>query len=506
MRVEVGTDEAILKTLERSGAYVRRIDMSQQLSTAYENFSLLISYKELGERAKKRLWHACAQIGIMWNKLLFVAAHEVGNYHFYPLYRQLVRNQWRPYAELKAEQEKALRNMVRFAYENVPYYHTAFRERNVQPDDIRVIEDLEKLPIITKQIIREHREEFRPRNLDRMKYSEIATGGTSGTPFTYRLGRYDRFVGAALAYRGWGYAAYQLGDRVIMLAGASLGVGKKSHAARLEETFRNIKKLSSFDMSDAALQTYADTVNSFKPKFLRGYPSALHVFAQWIEANGIDIHSPKAAYTTSEKLFPRMRRTIESVFGCDVYDQYGLNDGGLSSYECEEHSGLHVDTERGVMEVIDENGHQIDNGEGHLLATTLHNYAMPFIRYETEDIGALTADSCRCGRGYRLLSELVGKSVDVLITPEGTHVHGWFFALLLEHAKGVREYQVVQETIDTVMIRIVPDDGFDSHEMDSIRNHVREISAGWNVEFTLVDSIDRTQAGKYKYIVNRVSS
>src|SRR5665811_1122467 len=111
----------------------------------------------------------------MWSKLLFVAAHEWGNRHFYPLYRQLVRNQWRPYAELKAEQEKALRLMVRFAYENVPYYHTAFRQRNVQPDDIRVIEDLENLPVITKQIINQHWEHFKPRNVDRMKYTENAT-------------------------------------------------------------------------------------------------------------------------------------------------------------------------------------------------------------------------------------------------------------------------------------------------------------------------------------------
>ena len=443
----------------------------------------------------------------MWSKLLFVAAHEWGNRHFYPLYRQLVRNQWRPYAELKAEQEKALRLMVRFAYENVPYYHTAFRQRNVQPDDIRVIEDLEKLPVITKQIINQHWEHFKPRNLDRMKYTENATGGTSGTPFTYRLGNYDRFFSAALTYRGWGYAGYQLGDRMMMLAGASLDVGKKSRAAaRFEETLRNVKKRSSFDMSDDALQAYAHTVNSFKPKFVRGYPSALHVFAQWIEANGIGIHAPKAVFTTSEKLFPRMRRTMESVFGCDVYDGYGLNDGGLSSYECAEHCGMHVDTERSVMEIIDENGHQIDEGEGTILATALHNYAMPFIRYDTEDIGALTADSCPCGRGYRLLRELVGKSVDVLITPEGTHVHGWFFALLLEHAKGVKEYQVVQDTIDTVTIRIVPDVGFDSHEMDVIRKHVHERSAGWHVELALVDRIDRTQAGKYKYIVNRVTS
>jgi phenylacetate-CoA ligase len=128
-------------------------------------------------------------MGVMWNQLLFVAAHEWGNRHFYPLYRQLVRNQWRPYAELKAEQEKALRLMVRFAYENVPYYHTAFRQRNVQPDDIRVIEDLEKLPVITKQIINQHWEHFKPRNLDRMKYTENATGGTSVPSF--RLTEYS---------------------------------------------------------------------------------------------------------------------------------------------------------------------------------------------------------------------------------------------------------------------------------------------------------------------------
>jgi phenylacetate-CoA ligase len=200
-----------------------------------------------------------------------------------------------------------------------------------------------------------------------------------------------------------------------------------------------------------------------------------------------------------------MREKIGTVFSCDVYDAYGLNDGGLGAYECSEHSGLHIDTERAVMEVVDENGNQLESGEGEILATSLYNFAMPFIRYDTGDLGHIIDDVCSCGRGYKLLKEVVGRSVDVLVTPEGKNVHGWFFLYIFwEHCEGVKEYQVVQKKLDTIVIKIVPEDDFDENQLDKIREIVRERSEGWNVEFKFVDAIERTGAGKYKFIINNL--
>ena len=442
----------------------------------------------------------------MFHEKLFIMAHQLGDRRFYPTYKKLMRNQWKSYKELKREQEKQLRYMINFAYTNVPYYHRLFNDLKLSHSDVKTIKDLEKIPILRKEIIKEHWNDFKPVNSNKMRYYERATGGSTGTPFKYRLDKLNRFLSGALLYRGWGYGGYELGEKMVFLGGASLNIGTKSNlVTRVHEFARNIKKLSSFDMGEKEMMDYANIITSFKPKFLRGYASSIYFFANWIEENNIKTHQPLAVFTTAEELYPNMREKIGGVFNCDVYDAYGLGDGGVSAFECSEHRGLHIDTEESIMEVVDNDGNQLENGEGEILATSLYNYAMPFIRYDTGDLGHIIDDVCGCGRKYKLLKELVGRSVDVLITPEGKNVHGWFFLYIFwEYCQGIKEYQVVQEKLDKIVIKIVPEEDFDEKQLDKIREIIKKRSEGWNVEIKFVDKIERTGAGKYKFIINEI--
>jgi phenylacetate-CoA ligase len=255
------------------------------------------------------------------------------------------------------------------------------------------------------------------------------------------------------------------------------------------------------------MREYVRTINSFKPKFIRGYASSIYFFAKWIEENDLSIHSPVAVFTTSEKLFPHMRMKISEVFGCEVYDGYGQTDGGISAYECPEHTGLHIDTELGITEVVGPDRLQIDHGEGRLLATSLHNYALPFIRYDTGDDAYIIEDMCECGRGYKLLKEVIGRTVDVLVTPEGKNVHGWFFLYIFwENCKGIREYQVVQKTLNEIHIKLVIEDDFNDVQLERIKQIILSKSKSWIVKFQFVDKIERTRAGKYKFIINEVEN
>ena len=452
----------------------------------------------------------------MFRKGLFILAHQFGDTSFYPTYKKLVKNQWKPYAELKRDQEKQLRHLIEFSYENVPYYRNLFKNLGLLPGDIRTIEDLEKLPILTKDIIKEHWEEFKPANLPSMKYYNQATGGSTGTPMQYRLSKHDRFLGGALLYRGWGYGGYELGDRMVFLAGSSLDIGKKSSlTTKVHEIARNIRKLSSFDMGEYEMREYAGVLNSFKPRFIRGYASSIYFFARWLEENQVSVPSPEGVFTTAEKLFPHMRKTIGDVFDCDVYDNYGLNDGGISAYECPEHTGLHVDTERSIMEIVDNDGLAIEQGEGQILATSLHNYAMPFIRYSTGDVGTMLDSQCACGRGSLLLGDVVGREKEFLITPQGQYVHGAaLFNLIfytLENAdfpdivNRVKEFQVIQKETDKLDVVFACDETLPDNVLDFIRSAIQKRFVGWHVEFQFVDVIDRTRAGKYKFIINEVA-
>jgi phenylacetate-CoA ligase len=397
--------------------------------------------------------------------------------------------------------------MLKFAYENVPYYHKLFKKLNLTPDDFHKIEDLEKLPILTKEIIKENWDDFKPANLKKIRYYNFSTGGTSGTPLKYRISKIDRFLGGALQYRGWGYAGYELGDKVVFLGGSSLDIRTKSEInKKLQETARCLKKLSSFKMGKDEMNEYVKTINDFKPKFIRGYPSAISLLAEHLDENNLSVHQLSSIFTTSEKLYPHVKHKIETVFNCDVYDNYGLNDSGVSAYECSEHNGLHIDTKRSVMEIVDENGSQMSEGSGNVLGTSLFNYSMPFIRYQTGDMGYIIEDKCACGRGSKLLKEVIGRTVDILVTPEGEFVHGWFFLYIMwEDCKGVKEYQVIQEKQDKIVIKIVSEEGFDENQLNKIRDVIKRKSENWNIEFEFVDKIDRSAAGKYKFIINNLN-
>lgn len=159
------------------------------------------------------------------------------------------------------------------------------------------------------------------------------------------------------------------------------------------------------------------------------------------------------------------------------------------------------------MEVVDKDRNQLEVGEGDILATSLYNFAMPFIRYDTTDIGYIINDICSCGRSYKLLKEITGEHHEMLLTPEGKGVHTEFFTYIfeeMENASSVHQFQVVQEKVDKIVIKIIPGDDFDEKQLPKIEETIKKRSAGWNVEFDLVDRIDKTKGGKYKFIINKI--
>lgn len=442
---------------------------------------------------------------MMFRKFSFIAAHQLRDLNFYPTYVKLVRDQWRTYEELREKQERILQNLILYSYRNVPYYHKLFKNLKLDPYDIKKIDDLERLPMLTKEIIKNNWNDFKPAHLKRIKYYDDVTGGTTGNPFKFRIFKFDRVLSGALLYRGWSYGGYELGDKMVFLAGSSLNIGAKSSMkTRMHEIARNIKKLSSYNMGENELVKYANIINSFKPKFIRGYASSIYLFSKWLDENNMHIYRPSAVFTTADKLHPYMRKKIESVFDCKVYDTYGLNDGGISAFECSEHAGLHIDTERSIMEVVDGNGEQLECGEGKVLSTSLYNYAMPFIRYETGDLCHVIDDVCNCGRSQKLLQNVVGRTLDFLITPEREFINGLFFDDIFDDMEDIKMYQIIQEKIDKIVINIVPQENFNENILNNIRDIIRNRSTRWYVEFNLVDKIEMTKAGKYRAIINKL--
>lgn len=439
--------------------------------------------------------------------MLFQLGHFLNYPNFFQLYNWLVENQYKKRELLFKQQSFYLKRIVKFSYENVKFYHKKFKELNLLPEDIKSIEDLSKLPIIDKKIINIHYNEFFPNNLKNIKYIKRSTGGTTGTPFIYRVTNYERYIGGALAYRRWEHANYNLGDELLIIGGSSILPDKNTYLKQLiTRIIRNAFYLDSFNLSDYYLKNEIEKIIQFRPKFIYGYPSAIEFFGKWLYNNGYSLNEIKGIVTTSETLFKPIRRNIEKYYGISVFDNYGLNDGGVSAGECKEKKGFHIDTERSILEVVDKKNKHVIGKEGEIIATSLFNYAMPFIRYRTGDAGVLSSkeDSCECKINLPILETIKGRTVDNLLTPEGNYVHGWFFLYIFwNYYKGILAYKIEQNNKDEINIYIVPEKGLNYKKtIKKIEFAVKKRVPSWGLNFIITEKI--TYKNKRKFIVNNI--
>lgn len=444
----------------------------------------------------------------MLHKTLFFIGYSFKNKDFMKNYNFVKRYEFESYKTLRRKQEEKLQRLIRFSYNNVPYYSELFKNLNLRPEDIQSIDDLEKLPILTKEIIRNNQNDFIPTNLKEQKYVDGSTGGSTGEPLQYRLSKHDEILGLAIMYAFWGYAGYELGDKVAVIAGSSLMPTTKSKLVdNIKAFMMNYKKYSSFDLNDKYMDEIVTGLNNFKPKYLRGYASSIYLFAKHIKDKDLTIDfDPKGVFTTAEVLFDYQRKLIEEVFGSKVFNQYGLNDGGVSAFECEMHKGLHVDMIRSIMEVVDENGNQLEAGtEGHILATSLHNYAMPFIRYDSGDLGLLSNEWCECGRNTPLLEKIIGRVSDFIYTPKGTKIHGEFFSHIFWKFDWIKQFQIVQRKVDEVIVKIVPESEamVNESDLEKLKKIILNRAGRINLIVEIVNTIETTKAGKWKFIVRK---
>lgn len=374
------------------------------------------------------------------------------------------------YNELKERQEKELRRLITYVSKNIVYYQKLFKKNGIIPSDIQRLDDLKYLPTLNKQLIRENFNDFLPQQ-PLKGFHVDSTGGSTGTPLKYRVSKecYERGVG--LLYRGWNYAGYNPGDRMAIIAGTSLVSKKTTLRKSLVNWSRNFISFSSFGVSKETFRQYAKIISTSKPNFLRGYASSIFLLSKNIQEMGgivkLRIKPPKAIFSTAEMLSEAQRTFIENIFKCKVYNQYGLNDGGISAYENRIVDGMLIDTERSIMESVDENNVIITGQSGRLLATSLYNYDFPFIRYETGDVGEISTDYISNGGNRLVLKNLFGRITD-FIEIQGNIIGSPVLTVLMGKTNALR-YQVIQKLDESIEVRVDPNKNWTLQDEDFVK-------------------------------------
>ena len=205
------------------------------------------------------------------------------------------------------------------------------------------------------------------------------------------------------------------------------------------------------------------------------------------------------------------REEIEEAFRCQVFDQYGCTEINSLGFECKNHAGLHIPIERVHIEFLGvEDDKPVSEGEtGRIIVTCLENYGMPLIRYDTEDLGIKREGFCSCGRNLPMMDSIVGRTDDLIRLPDGNVIYGGFFRYVLKDlgwiAKyGVIQFQVVQEKLDYIVMRIHSQKKPSQQALESFRGFVKRHLGDVVFDIDFVDQIPVSASGKRRYIISKV--
>ncbi len=422
-------------------------------------------------------------------------------------YRQLEKSQWLS-PEMVAQQQWArLTALLHHAYTNVPFYHRRFTEAGVTPDDIRSAQDLQVIPPLTKQDLRQHCEELIAANFPRASLHHNATGGSTGEPTAFYNDRSDLDYRSAAVLRVYRWAGLELGETHVMVWGSAFDLSRYgSLKGRLTNFLLNRHVLPAFDMSETRLGLYVAELLRLKPRVLTGYTSMLELLGRYAAQRGIDLRPAhlRGVVSSAEMLHPDQRASMERAFGCPVFDRYGSREVGCIAHECEQHR-LHLTAENLYVEAVQDGKPAPTGSYGELALTTLNNYGFPFIRYLIGDAGRLSGDACPCGRGLPVLSGLLGRVLDILVTPDGRFLPGEFFPHLFKEVPGVERFQVVQKEPGGLLIRIQPGQNYRPDSLDYVLAKTHEyMGESVHIHVDLVKELSTTPSGKLRPTVSEI--
>jgi phenylacetate-CoA ligase len=422
-------------------------------------------------------------------------------------WRDLERSQWQPRAVLEQGQVESLRRLLRHAQANCPYYREAWEEHGLSSERVGSLADLVQFPLTTREAIRANRQRMRV-ELPGQRMLTKATGGSSGVPLQFDLNMESHERRTAATYRAYGWAGAGPGTRQLYLWGVPLGQRpwRKRVKDRLWDRLQRRLTLNSFELSRDSVPEFLLRLNRYRPEVIVAYTNPLYVFARALDELNARPYSPRSIVVGAEKLHSFQRDLIQRVFRAPVFETYGSREFMIVGGECERHAGLHLTAENLIVELVDDEGRRTPDGEeGNVVVTDLTNYGMPFVRYVTGDRALAGFEQCACGRGLPLLRKVVGRQLDIIETPDGRSVPGEFFPHLIKDFPAVERFQVVQEVLERVEVRLVVRPDWDEASRDRLGTELHKV-LGPEVflDVRQVSDIPLTSAGKLRVVVRNI--
>ncbi len=442
----------------------------------------------------------------MFAKRLFWTGHLA--WHL----RGQARYPFRPLEAIRRDQARRVRSMVAYACRHVPYYRETMGRLGLVPSDFRRAEDLAKLPIVERELLQNEPEYLSSDLYPLGNCLRLHTSGTSGTPRDVYCDPRSLFLSSAHTERDRSIITTVIGKRfgyraaLLTMPGCSTSqVRRFCHEHGWFPSWVRVHRLH-LSVLDPVPENLA-RLNEFQPDVFYGYGSYMAMLFAHVEATAAAFHRPKAIVYTAENLIESARRRIAEGFGIPVFSWYQANEAMKIAFECERHTGLHVNIDLCPVRIVDGEGRALPVGEsGEIVVSNLVSQATVLLNYRLGDVAALLPEPCPCGRSLPLLSHIHGRSDDIIELPSGRMIHPLTARLLLDSEEWIWQYQVVQRTPSQLDLAIVPTEDCNREELRRriVRKFAETFGDDMATNVSFVDSIDRTATGKQRAVLSLV--
>ncbi|MCX7523028.1 hypothetical protein OSC27_12160 [Microbacterium sp. STN6] len=403
-------------------------------------------------------------------------------------------------ADLSAVKDAHSIAIARFAMKHSPFYAEFYRDHGFSLNDLEDPSAFYELPLLTKEMIREHADEIRSdESTERNSVTSMSSGSTGEPLKVLRDLRVHARAYEWRLQRWWGiepWANTATIDRHYRTASA-----RRKQALLWWPSTRI--QLDTFDISDEALEAFASAWKRTRPEFLIGYVGGVVALARLARVKGIEFESPRAIGVTAGPLPESQRAEIEDFFGAPAFDHYRSSEANWMAGECDRQSGLHTFDDIKNVEIVRDGVHLMDESEGEVVITDFENKVFPLVRYQLGDLSSRILAPCACGRPHSRISPVRGRTSDFLVLPSGKVILGGLTGLYAGANEYVRQFQLHQQADYSIIVRCLLTEHPDAVEVAEKRLAALRANVDGEVPVSLeiVDEIRPTR-GKFRFIMS----
>lgn len=428
------------------------------------------------------------------------------------IYKELNINHRKSLRDNQAIQLKKLNLLLNHAYNFIPFYKKHWNGvAHIKNNKIclKSVNQLYDFPILTKELIKSNTKELISLDVKQRKSFINTSGGSTGEPLTLIQDEKYQVNNLASFYLSRTWKGIGIYDKTIHLWGAERDTfkGKKPFIEKVKDFILNTNRLNTFILNSKKIKKYIDIINKSDAKLIIGYVQSIHEIALFAKENNLYINKQNAIHCAAGTLYDFMRKDIEDVFKCSVYNHYGSREVGAIASECVSHDGLHILMDHNIVQPMNFNHSE---KETNIIITNLNNFSMPLVRYDIGDVGVFYKNQkkCECGITYPKIKKVVGRTTDFFLNKFGDKIDGEYFTHLLYFIPKLNKFQIVQEDLHNIQIIIQgPSNSLSNESKYDIIEKIKLVMGyDCNIKFLFVNEIKKTKTGKFIYTKSKLNN